>query len=135
MMATQRAVLDGIHHVKIPVSDLARSREWYERVLGYEVTMEFRDDDGVVRGLGGNPPGLGDTGLALREAPEKASAMSGWDPIAFGVSGREEIDRWVEQLDAEGVEHTPVIRASIGWIVAFHDPDGTELRLYSRSLD
>jgi catechol 2,3-dioxygenase-like lactoylglutathione lyase family enzyme len=25
----------GIHHLKLPVSALARSREWYGRVLGY----------------------------------------------------------------------------------------------------
>ena len=31
----------GIHHVKLPVSDLARSREWYERVLGLTVEREF----------------------------------------------------------------------------------------------
>ncbi|HEU0130314.1 MAG TPA: VOC family protein [Mycobacteriales bacterium] len=134
-MATERAVLDGIHHVKIPVTDLVRSREWYERVLGYEVTMEFRDDDGVVRGVGGQPPGLGEAGLALRQEPGAATGLSGFDPIAFGVSDRESIDRWVAQLDAEGVAHSPVIRARIGWVVSFHDPDGVELRLYSRSLD
>jgi catechol 2,3-dioxygenase-like lactoylglutathione lyase family enzyme len=26
--------LDGIHHVKIPVTDLDRSRAWYESRLG-----------------------------------------------------------------------------------------------------
>ncbi len=25
----------GINRVKLPVSDLVRSREWYERVVGY----------------------------------------------------------------------------------------------------
>ena len=29
--------LAGIHHVKLPVTDLARSREWYESRLGYQV--------------------------------------------------------------------------------------------------
>jgi catechol 2,3-dioxygenase-like lactoylglutathione lyase family enzyme len=47
----------GIHHVKLPVSDLARSREWYERVLAFTVEREFPDDDGVVRGVGGRLPG------------------------------------------------------------------------------
>jgi len=47
----------GIHHLKLPVSDLALSREWYERVLGYIVEREFPKDDGVVRGVGGRLPG------------------------------------------------------------------------------
>ncbi len=42
----------GLHHIKIPVSDLVRSRAWYERVFDLEPVMEFRDDeDGVVRGV------------------------------------------------------------------------------------
>ncbi|WP_020642821.1 VOC family protein [Amycolatopsis balhimycina] len=41
------AKIEGFHHVKFPVRDLARSREWYERALGLEVTHEFPDDDGV----------------------------------------------------------------------------------------
>ena len=42
----------GVHHIKIPVSDLPRSRAWYERVFDLEPRMEFRDDhDGVVRGV------------------------------------------------------------------------------------
>ena len=33
--------LTGIHHVKLPVGDVARSRAWYERVLGFEVASRF----------------------------------------------------------------------------------------------
>jgi catechol-2,3-dioxygenase len=31
------ATIDGVHHVKLPVSDVGRSRAWYERVLGFEL--------------------------------------------------------------------------------------------------
>ena len=43
----------GVHHVKIPVSDLERSRAWYTTVLGLRVSKDFVDDDGVTRGLAG----------------------------------------------------------------------------------
>ena len=33
--------LAGIHHLKLPVTELARSREWYETRLGYRVQIEF----------------------------------------------------------------------------------------------
>jgi len=33
--------LAGIHHLKLPVTDLDRSREWYISRLGYQVQMEF----------------------------------------------------------------------------------------------
>jgi catechol 2,3-dioxygenase-like lactoylglutathione lyase family enzyme len=135
-MTSSMPVLDGIHHLKIPVSDLATSRRWYERVLGLAVGREFADEhDGVVRGVAGEVPGLGNLGLALRENPEAARGFSGFDPIAFAVADRRALGTWVDHLDDEGIKHSPVIEALIGWIVAFHDPDGLELRLYSRVLD
>ena len=33
MATATRPTLDGLHHVKLPVTNLARSRAWYERVL------------------------------------------------------------------------------------------------------
>jgi catechol 2,3-dioxygenase-like lactoylglutathione lyase family enzyme len=126
------AVVAGLHHVKIPVTDLARSRAWYQRVFDFEVEYEFPDaDDGVVRGVAGSVPGLGRTGLALRENPDVARGISGYDPFAFGIEDEAAAKAWVAKLDSLGVEHGPIIEASIGWIVSFHDPDGTEIRLYS----
>ncbi|MGQ0573734.1 MAG: VOC family protein [Pseudonocardia sp.] len=129
---SDEAVLAGIHHVKIPVTDLARSREWYEQVFGFTVEIEFPDaEDGVVRGVAGTVPGLGRTTLALRENPAVARGITGYDPVGFGIEDRAAADAWAVRLDRLGVAHSPVIEASIGWIVSFHDPDGTEIRLYS----
>jgi catechol 2,3-dioxygenase-like lactoylglutathione lyase family enzyme len=125
------AAITGIHHVKYPVSDLEKSVEWYERVLGFKAELEFPDEDGVVRGVAGTVPGLGDAGLALRENPEAAAGFAGFDPVSFGIADREAAEAWAAHLDEQGVEHSPVINASIGWIVSFHDPDGTEIKLYS----
>lgn len=123
--------LDGVHHVKFPVSDLKASTAWYERVLGFRVEIEFADEDGTVRGVAGSAPGLGNVGLALRENPEVAKGISGYDPVSFGIADRAAADAWVAWLDELGVDHSPVIEASIGWIVNFYDPDGTNIRLYS----
>lgn len=123
--------LSGIHHVKIPVTDLARSRAWYERVFGLRVTMEFPEKDGEVRGLGGFIPGLGDTGLALRLNPKAAEGCQGFDPISFGVDDRADIEAWASHLDSLDIRHSPVIDASKGWLLVFNDPDGLEIHLYS----
>jgi catechol 2,3-dioxygenase-like lactoylglutathione lyase family enzyme len=131
-----RLLLDGIHHLKMPVSNLARSRVWYERVFGFAIEVEFTDqDDGVVRGVAGTMPGLSGTRFALRENADTAERLAGFDPIAFAVRDRATIDQWVAHIEAEGIRHSTVSRATMGWIVSFCDPDGVELRLYSRSLD
>ena len=123
----------GLHHIKVPVTNLARSRAWYERVFELKPTMEFPDDDGVVRGVAYQP--LGGFSLALRENPAVARGIAGYDPFAILLQGRADIDAWAARLDSLGVEHSPVIEASIGWMLAFLDPDGLELRLYTAKKD
>ena len=48
MSATDPPVLAGIHHLKLPVTDLARSLEWYRSRLGYQgwILPEVLDPDG-----------------------------------------------------------------------------------------
>lgn len=124
-------MLSGIHHVKIPVTDVQSAREWYERVFGFEVDIEFPDDDGVVRGVAGTVPGLGRAMVALREHPVAAAGCAGFDPVSFAVDEASDLEAWMEHLDSHGIEHSPLIEASIGWLLVFHGPDGLEIHLYT----
>ncbi|WP_199435522.1 VOC family protein [Qaidamihabitans albus] len=126
-----RPPLAGVHHVKIPVTDLPRSVSWYERVFGFRTTFEFPDDDGVVRGVGGKVPGFGDTLVAFRENPAAAQGCKGFDPFGFAVRDRADIEAWAQYLDRLKIPRSPVIDASVGWLLVFNDPDGLELHLYS----
>ena len=119
----------GLHHVKVPVTDLARSRQWYERVFDLEPHIEFPDDAGVVRGVSYQPK-EGFT-LALRENPPLARAIAGYDPFAILLKGQADVESWAARLDDLGVEHSPVIRATVGWLLSFKDPDGLDLRFYT----
>jgi catechol 2,3-dioxygenase-like lactoylglutathione lyase family enzyme len=123
--------LAGVHHVKFPVTDLARSTEWYARVFGFRVTIEFSEADGVVRGVGGEVPGLGDTLVTLRHNPKAAEGFKGFDPVSFAVDDVADIEAWAGHLDELGIPHSPVIEASVGWLLGFTDPDGLELHLYT----
>ena len=96
---------------------------------GVERYLEFADDDGTVRGIVYQP--LGDFALALREDPERARALAGFAPFAALVPTRADLEDVVAHLDELGVEHGPVITATIGWLVVVPDPDGIELRFYT----
>ncbi|MBB2911498.1 catechol 2,3-dioxygenase-like lactoylglutathione lyase family enzyme [Streptosporangium becharense] len=124
-----KAALTGVHHVKIWVSDLARSRSWYERVLGLEHRISFEDDDGVIRGMSFGVPGAGFQ-IALRENPGLARALSDADPFGLEAT-REGLDAWAARLDELGVPHSPIVRASSGYAMGFRDPDGVQIRLYA----
>jgi catechol 2,3-dioxygenase-like lactoylglutathione lyase family enzyme len=123
-------VLAGVHHLKLPVTDLARSREWYHSRLGYDVAAEFVEQ-GQLMGYSlqhpdGGPP------LALRLDPERARAAAGFDYFSIGVPGKAAIDDLSARLDSLGESHAGVHRASFGWILPLlHDPDGHEVRFYT----
>lgn len=124
------AQLAGLRAVKLPVTDVRKSLEWYERVFDVRPQLEFPDENGVVRGVACFLPGCGDAGIALRENPD-AHAMAGLE-IIFSVTDRDALQEWVEHLDALGVAHSPVIDATVGWLLVLHDPDGHEIHLYSQ---
>ncbi|MEU8203636.1 VOC family protein [Streptosporangium sp. NPDC049046] len=123
------AVLTGVHHLKIWVSDLERSRSWYEKVLGLEHHTSFQDEDGVIRGMSFTVPGAAFQ-IALRENPSLAKALFDADPFALQVT-LDGLEAWVARLDRLGVPHSPIIKASAGHALGFVDPDGVQIRLYA----
>jgi len=122
--------LDGIHHVKLPVRDLARSRAWYESRLGYRAAIEFVEQ-GTLTGIAMSHPNGGPE-FALRLDPARAEAAAGFDYFAIGVPSKEAIDDLAARLTSLGEPHAGVHFATIGWILPqLHDPDGHEVRFYT----
>ena len=122
--------LSGFHHVKLPVTDVVRSRDWYERVLGLHTHLEFVED-GTLMGIALRD--ANDTvDLAIRHDPGRAAAMAGFDPIALCVPTRGDLDAWKQRLDDLGEPHGGIVAGHAGQvIVGLHDPDGMEVRLYT----
>ena len=123
--------LSGFHHVKLPVADLGRSRDWYTSVLGLQVEIEFVED-GVLHGLA-LADANGRLGLALRLDPVRAAALAGFDPVALQVPERGDVEAWRARLDDLGQPHGGVVTGHRGGsvLVGLHDPDGIEIRLYA----
>jgi len=123
--------LAPIHHMKIPVSDVHVSSEWYRRVLRLTVAIEFVED-GELRGVALEVPGCA-TGIALRHDPERAAALSGFDLVALGVPTRDGVHDWADHLAAVGEKHGGLVTGHHGGtvLIGLHDPDGIEIRLYA----
>ena len=128
-MSPDVVALCGIHHVKLPVMDVEVSRDWYCRILGFEHELDFREEGRLMGVSLRIPDGRGR--LALRQAPERLEGLRGFDPVAWAVPTRADLVLWAEHLDREGQPHSPIVQASIGSIIVFHDPDGYEVKLYT----
>jgi catechol 2,3-dioxygenase-like lactoylglutathione lyase family enzyme len=123
------ASLSGFHHVKLPVSDIHRSLEWYERALGLRAQMKFTEK-GVLKGVALADPDE-TVALALRHDPERAAGIAGFDPVALCVPGPDALQAWQRRLDDLGEPHGGIVAGHQGSvIVGLHDPDGIEIRLY-----
>ena len=122
--------LAGVHHLKLPVSDLGRSIRWYGTRLGYQVAIEFCEH-GQRAGVAMTHPDGGPV-LALNLNPDLAKASAGFDYFSIGVPNRDRIEALATHLSGLGEAHAGVHFATIGWILPMlHDPDGHEVRFYS----
>jgi catechol 2,3-dioxygenase-like lactoylglutathione lyase family enzyme len=124
------SALAGFHHVKLPVSNVERSRAWYQRVLDLVPHIDFVED-GVLMGVAMSSQD-GSLELALRQDSVRAKALAGFDPFALAVPTHSDLQQWRDRLDRFGEPHGGIVVGQIGWVIAgVHDPDGIEVRLYT----
>jgi glyoxylase I family protein len=130
-----------IHHLRLTVTDVERSRQFYTSLLGFEVAAESPPPDdpsaeevfkilfgGVVLIRGNLLMGLRPMAPAGdRFDPDRV----GLDHLSFGVASRDDLEHAVRVLDERGVPHGEITTlASFGIdVLPFFDPDGVQLEL------
>lgn len=99
-MAT--SVRTAAHHMRLTVTDPARSREFYTELLGFRVAMEFPDGVLVSNGtllLGlRTGPDTARVGVGDRFDPNRV----GLDDLALSVGSRGDIEAAARLLDERG---------------------------------
>lgn len=125
------ATVTGAHHVALTVTDVERSVQWYQQLLGMQVVAQGDDDTVHFRVLA-HPSGLI---IGLREYPGKDGGTfdefrTGLDHVAFTVSSRDELDACAAELTERGVPFSPVAETPIGTVIAFRDPDNIQLEFW-----
>ena len=130
-----------IHHLRLTVTDVQRSREFYTSLLGFQVAVESPPPDdpaaeavfGVL--FGGIVMIRGDLIMGLRPMAPAGDRFDpdrvGLDHLSFGVPSREDLEQAVRLFDEQGVTHGAITRlASFGIdVLPFEDPDGIQLEL------
>lgn len=118
-------------HVKLPVTDLQRSVDWYASVMDMVLTREFVEQD-EVRGVAlRSAEGGFSLARRLREHCAGRPDLSGFDVVALHMSDRQAVVAMSERCQELGVACSPVQdRGEHEAIVDVTDPDGTVLRFY-----
>jgi len=127
----------SIGHVRLTVTDIERSRRFYESVFGWPVLLEVPENaDEATRNqlsflYGGVIYDLGGTLLGLRPVASDRfhEDRAGLDHIAFRLQDRAELDSAAAYLDEVGVAHEPVKDIGPSFILQFRDPDNIALEL------
>jgi catechol 2,3-dioxygenase-like lactoylglutathione lyase family enzyme len=124
--ATAAPEIRGWHHVRLPVSNIDASREWYMDVFGLEPVLVEEDEDGITGVALRLPVGIV---LGLHEDRRRAEALRGFAMVAFSVP---DLSVWIAYLDQNGINHGPLEDCHLGRAIQLTDPDGFVLELHSR---
>lgn len=126
----------GYHHLGLTVGDLDRSEAWYGKVFGFQRAFVEPHNEGtgyaVVMNIPGTAVFLGLDKHDAHEGERFGEHRTGLDHLAVGVATRDDLDRWVEHLDALGVAHSDINDVTEPFPAAtlcFRDPDNIALEL------
>jgi glyoxylase I family protein len=136
--------LGPVHHLRLTVTDVGRSRAFYTELLGFQVAVDApppADDPhhDLTKDLlqGGIVMANGDLLLGLRPVDaERASDRfdpfrCGLDHLSFGVATKADLEAAARAFEERGVEHSEISDLPPFGIAVlpFKDPDGVALEL------
>jgi len=130
-----------IHHLRLTVTDVERSREFYTGLLGFEVAVESPPEDDPSADeafkilFGGVVMIRGNLLMGLRPMAPSGDRFDpdrvGLDHLSFGVASRDDLEQAMRLFDESGVAHGEITTlGSFGIdVLPFEDPDGVQLEL------
>ena len=128
---------NSIAHVRLTVTDIGRSRRFYDSVFGWPVALAVPDDadEGTRAQLGflfgGVIYNIGNALLGLRPVATDTFSEDrvGLDHLAFTVGSKADLDSAAAHLDDLNIAHERVKDIGLMYILEFRDPDNIALEL------
>jgi glyoxylase I family protein len=131
----------SISHLRLTVTDIERSRQFYESVFGWPVLIEVPEGaDEATKAkfdflFGGVIYDMGHGLIGLRPVAQDGTAdrfdenRAGLDHLAFRVDSKADIDAAASLLDDLDIAHEDVKDIGPSYILEFRDPDNIALEL------
>lgn len=129
-------------HIRLTVSDIQRSRAFYDSVFGFDVAFEAPPEDadeqtkqqmaflygGVIYAFAGGLLGLRPVAPGSDQFDED---RAGLDHLSFAVASKDDIDAAAAVLDELGIAHDGIKDIGAGHILEFRDPDNVALEIFA----
>ncbi|CAN5803465.1 VOC family protein [soil metagenome] len=127
----------SIAHIRLTVTDIERSRRFYESVFAWPVLIEMPEGlDEATKAkydflFGGVIYDMGHGLIGLRPVASDTfdENRAGLDHLAFMLDSKTEIDAAAAHLDELGIAHETIKDIGPAWILEFRDPDNIALEL------
>jgi catechol 2,3-dioxygenase-like lactoylglutathione lyase family enzyme len=120
-----------VHHVTLSVTDVRRSADWYQSLLGPADEVErqgptwerirMRWPSGLVIGVTRHDA----TGAAVFDF-----TRPGLDHLGLSCESEDEVRSWWTRVEELGMDHGPLEEVSYGWAVTARDPDGIAIEFF-----
>ena len=125
--------ITGFSHIALTVTDVDKSFDWYERLLGVQKLFDSILDG--MRVCTTFEPGS-QTLLTLRHHDSTVAepfdeSRVGLDHLAFQVANRAGLDDWKDRLEELGVDHSEIKDMDYGSVLTFRDPDNIQLEFFA----
>ncbi|CAA9382751.1 MAG: hypothetical protein AVDCRST_MAG75-1067 [uncultured Propionibacteriaceae bacterium] len=131
----------GYAHIRLTVTDIKRSRAFYDMIFGFPVAYEWDDDadeqtkEAMSFLFGGVIYSFGEHLFGLRPAASGQDGFDenrvGLDHLSFAVADASELHLALDLLEAHDIPHSGIKDIGAGLILEFRDPDGIALELTS----
>jgi glyoxylase I family protein len=122
----------AITHVALTVTDIDRSRQWYNELIGSDPVID--EDTGpfhhVVWLMGGTLVGI-HAFPDLKSTEPFDERRPGLDHLAFACASRSELEQWEGHLNSLGVTNGGIVDAPYGSGLSFRDPDNIALEFFA----
>ena len=127
----------SIAHIRLTVTDIERSRRFYESVFAWPVLIEMPEGlDEATKAkydflFGGVIYDMGHGLIGLRPVASDTfdENRAGLDHLTFMLDSKTEIDAAAAHLDELGIAHETIKDIGPAWILEFRDPDNIALEL------
>ena len=128
----------GYHHLSLSVTDLGKSTEWYQQVLGLDVAAEI-EGEGFSR-IRIRAPESGVTLTLTRHDQQSGETFSerrpGMDHVAVEVGSVDDVLELKGRFEQLGVDHSDVKTSDRGTaMVTLRDPDNIQIEVFGGPLD